>query len=339
VFVRVQLAAALTDVLALLRAGDAAAAAAACAELLERDPREPALHQLAATIALQRGEVDEAAHWAGSAVALRPDHAPTLVLAGRVARGSGKPAHALELFDRAMQADPGRPEAAFLACVCRLEQGDARAQELLAFCLKTFPDDAPGWTAVGAALQELRQPEAALAALTRAARAEPSVERHLRRGAALTALGRAAEAAEAFAAGLALDPSRYEAALQWGLALRQSGNLAGARAALERAAALDPRAARGLFALGLTAQDQRDWPAAARAYRAALAGDPDLAEAAVNLGVVLQESGDLDAAKDAYRRALALRADAFGRIAQALTTAPRGELWLDHRALRQSLTA
>jgi len=334
----VRLAGAISEVLALLSGGDVAGAAAACSALLDRAPREPALRQLAAAIALQRGDVAEAERWAHSALALRPDHAPTLVVAGRAARAAGDARRALELFERAMQADPARPEAVFLACVCRLEQGDPRARELLAFCLKAFPDDTPGWTAVGAALQQRGQPEAALAALERAARAAPTPEVHLRRGAALTALGRHAAAAEAFAAALTLDPSNREAALQRGVALRRAGDLAGARAALERAVALDPRSAKGFFALGLTVQDQRDGPAAAHAYRAALAVDPGLAEAAVNLGVVLQESGDLAAARDAYRRALALRGDTFGRIAQALTAAPRGELWLDPRALRQSLT-
>jgi tetratricopeptide (TPR) repeat protein len=334
----VQFASAISEVLALMSGGDAAAASAACSALLDRAPREPALHQLAASIALQRGALAEAERWAKSALALRPDHAPTLLVAGRAARAAGDAARALELFERAMRKEPARPEAAFLACVCSLEQG-ARATELLAFCLRAFPDDAAGWTAVGAALLQRAQPEAALAALERAARVGPSLQVHMRRGAALTALGRHREAAEAFEAALALDPSHREAAMQRGLALRRTGDLAGARAALERAVSLDPGSAKGFFALGLTAQDQRDGPAAARAYRAALAADPRLAEAAVNLGVVLQESGDLDAARDAYRRALAQRRETFGRIAQALTAAPRGELWLDPRALRQSLTA
>jgi tetratricopeptide (TPR) repeat protein len=333
-----QLADAISRALTLLRSGDVASAAALCAELVERAPREPAVHQLAATIALQRGDIAEAARWAATALALRPFHAPTLVIAGQAARAAGDGPQALQFFQRAMQAAPSRPEAAFLSCVCLLERGDAQAQDMLAFCLKNFADDAPGWTAVGVALQELKQPAAALAALTRAARIAPTLELRLRCGAALTALGRNAQASEAFRAACAIDPGHFEAWLQFGLALRQSGDLAGARVALERATALDPKAAKGHFALGLAAQDMRDWAAAAAAYRAALQAQPDLAEAAVNLGAALQESGDLAAAKQAFRRALALRADAFGRIAQALTMAPHGELWLDQRALRQSLS-
>lgn len=332
------LADALSKALGQLQAGDIAGAHAACQRLLEQAPKAAPLHQLAAAIALQGDDPGGAKRWAESALALRPDHAPTLIVAGRAARALGADAEALDRFQRAMKAAPARSEAAFMTCVCLVERGDPRAQELLAHCLKTFPDDAPGWAAVGAALQELKQPEAALADLTRAARLAPSFELQMRRGAALIALGRVVEAIAAFEAAQDLQPASSEAALQIGLALRQLGDHAGARGALDRATQLDPGAARGWFALGLTAQDMRDWPAAANAYRAALAAQPDFAEAAVNLGVALQEGGDLEAAKEAYGRALALRADAFGRVAQALSAAPRGELWLDQRALRQSLS-
>ena len=77
--------------------------------------------------------------------------------------------------------------------------------------------------------------------------------------------------------------------------------------------------------------------AAAAAYEAVLRLDPDRAEAALNLGTVRQEAGDLPGAKAAYARAVRSRPDSFGRIAQALPAAPKGELWLDLRALRQDL--
>ena len=74
------------------------------------------------------------------------------------------------------------------------------------------------------------------------------------------------------------------------------------------------------------------------AYRRALALRPDLAEAEANLGVALQEQGELTGAKQAYGRAINLMPSAFGRVAQALTTAPKGELWLDLAALRAHLS-
>ena len=96
--------------------------------------------------------------------------------------------------------------------------------------------------------------------------------------------------------------------------------------------------ARAWFLLGVSSADAGRRDAAAAAYRRALAIEPTLAEAAVNLGTLLQESGDLAGAKAAYGEALRLRPDTFGRIAQAMTTSPKGELWLDLGALRQDLT-
>jgi Flp pilus assembly protein TadD len=300
--------AALARAVALLRQGDLEGAATLCRQLLHRAPRDPALHQLAAAIALQRGNAREAAGWAASSLALRPDHPPTLLLAGRAARAAGERRQALDFFRCAQQLAPARAEAAFLACIMLLELGDPQAQSLVATLLERFPDDVEGWQALGTALQQAGQAAAALVAFTRAARAA-----------------------------VAHAPEDAAAALRLGLCLRQGGDSAAALAALERAVTLAPSLADAWFALGLARQDARDFGGAVAAYRTALARRPDLAEAAVNLGISLQQSGDLAAAKAAYGEALRLRDDSFGRIAQALAAAPTGEVWLDLAALRRSL--
>jgi tetratricopeptide (TPR) repeat protein len=329
--------AALEAALAALRQGDVAGADAMCRRLLQRTPRDPALHQLACAIELQRGDAAAATRWAESGLALRPDHAPMLLLAGRAARASGETARALGLFRRAALLAPARAEAAFLTCIALLELGDGEARAMLELLLQRFPEDAEGWRELGAALQQANQLPAALVAFTRAARAAPSAAAQLRRGAVLQAMGRVNEAADAFRAALALAPDSFDAALKLGLCLRQAGDAAAARDALERAAALDPAVAQAWFALGLARQDAHDFAGACAAYRTTLALRPNLAEAAVNLGICLQQSGDLAAAKEAYRDALRLRRDTFGRIAQALAASPTGEVWLDLGALRRSL--
>jgi tetratricopeptide (TPR) repeat protein len=327
----------LAKALALLQSGDVAAAAMMCGQLIAEAPQDPARLQLAATIALRQGDVAKAADWAQSSLELRPDHAPTLLIAGHAARAGGDLAQALTLFRRVMNLAPSRPDAAFMTCVTLLECGNSDAQDLLDLCLRQFPDDAAGWRAIGLALQNAGQNEAALVALMRAARVAPNCELHLRCGALLQKLSRFPDAVAAFRAAQALEPSNFEAALQLGLALQRLGDHAGARAALLGATTLAPQAGRGWFASGLLAQEGRDWPAAIAAYRKALAAEPGLAEAAVNLGIVLQETGALGEARAAYAQALHLRADTFGRIAQALSAAPSGEVWLDLAALRQSL--
>jgi cytochrome c-type biogenesis protein CcmH/NrfG len=112
-----------------------------------------------------------------------------------------------------------------------------------------------------------------------------------------------------------------------------------ARTALRQALTLDPTAAGAWFALGLTHQDLHDETAAATAFQAALRERPSFAEAAVNLGIALQRLGNIPAAMEAYRNAVQIRPDTFGRIAQAITAARTGMLWLDPAAFRRALGA
>ena len=126
-------------------------------------------------------------------------------------------------------------------------------------------------------------------------------------------------------------------ALQLALCLHKLGELAAARAELERVLASNDASANLWFAYGLICQDSHDTAAAITAYRRTLHLSPELAEAHVNLGICLQQTGDIAAAKAIFGRAMRLRSDTFGRIAQALPAAPRGELWLDSERLRRSL--
>jgi tetratricopeptide (TPR) repeat protein len=125
--------------------------------------------------------------------------------------------------------------------------------------------------------------------------------------------------------------------LQLALCLHKLGELAAARAELERILASSASNASLWFAYGLICQDSHDTVVAITAYRRTLHLSPELAEAHVNLGICLQQTGDIAAAKATFGRAMRLRSDTFGRIAQALPAAPRGELWLDLERLRQSL--
>ncbi len=323
--------------LSALGEGDLRTAERVARRLLNKKPNDPAVHQLAAVVALQQGETERAVRWAVASLARRPDHIATLLIAGRAASAAKNAAGAAAFFRRASALAPERADAAFLTCVALLEIGDPEARTLLTRLLDQFPDDAEGWSLLGAALQRADQPEAALVALTRAIRATPSPALHTRRGMLLESIGRVGEAAEAYRAAEDLGSGSGDAALKLGLCLRRTGDTEGASAALERAAALAPNSSEAWFALGLVRHDKRDLESAADAYHRALELRPDLAEAAVNLGICRQETGDLTAAKAAYQLALRVRPDTFGRIAQALAAAPTGEVWLDLAALRDSL--
>ena len=294
----------LAEALKALADGTDAKAADIAGALLLRWPEDAGVHQLMATVALRRSKPAEAERWARSSLAARPDHFATLMLAAHAARALGNWLGALEKFRRAAELEPTRPEAAFGAAIAAIAVDASQARVVIDDLLRRFPDPSPAWAEIGGALERNRQWELAAQAFAMAVRAQPTAKLCIRYGSALQSLGLRAEATAA-----------YHKALQ-----------------------LNPASAEALFKLGLAYQDSRNLHRAAEAYRRALALRPDLAEAETNLGVVLQEQGDLAAAKQAYGRAIVLMPSAFGRVAQALTTSPKGELWMDLAALRAHLS-
>jgi len=292
------------EALRALADGADAKAADIAGAMLQRWPQDASVHQLMAAVALHRSKPAEAERWALSSLAARPDHFATLMLAAHASRSLGNWQGALEKLQRAAELEPKRPEAAFGAAIASIAVNPGHAQVVIDDLLRRFPNSTEAWAEVGRALERSGQWELAAQAFALAMRARPTAKLHIRFGSALHSLGRRGEAAEAYQKALQLDPASVEA---W-------------------------------FKLGLAFQDSRHLDRAADAYRRALALRPDLAEAEANLGVVLQEQGDLPAAKQAYGRAIALMPSAFGRVAQALTTAPKGELWMDLAALRAHLS-
>jgi tetratricopeptide (TPR) repeat protein len=327
----------LATAVAALNNGELSQAHAWSLRLLELTPDDPAVLQLAAAVALAMDRGEDASRSARASLARRPDHVPTLVLAGRAARLGGDLAEAVTCLRRAASLEPGRAEAAFLLCVTLLEQGEKEANAMLQDLLERFPNEASGWRMLGDSLSAMDKPDAALSAYARAAQGKAAPAVHLRRATILQSQGRYGEALADYAAAAALAPERAEVTLRRALCLKQMRDTDGARLGFEEATLHESTAALAYFELGLIEQDRGHFPAAVKFYEEALARRPELAEGAVNLGICLQGMGDLAGAKEAYARALGLRADTFGRIAQALASSPTGELWLDHRALRRSL--
>ena len=287
-----------------LGAGATDEAAQIASALARRRPDDPAARQLMAAVALAKSDPVEAERWALASLAVRPDHSATLILAARAARARGDLPAAFERFARARELNPDRSEAAFGVAAILIQQNAPEAPRSVSDLQRLFPDHGPGWSEIGAQSEQAGKWELAADAYARAANSRPSAKLHLRLGSALQSLGRRSEAVASY------------------------------RKALE----LDPASAETWFKLGLALQDGRRPADAALAYRRALSLRPELAEAEANLGVALQELGDLAAAKEAYCRAIRLKPEAFGRIAQALTMAPTGELWMDLAALRAHLS-
>jgi len=292
--------------LAHVNAGNLDAAAAACLVLRRARPADPAVLQLHATIALRTGNPQDALDSIRRSLAARPGHVPSLILAARAAIAAGTPDLALPPLHEAVARAPHLPEPAFLLCRTLLDLNHRSLNATLDLIAARHPAQAAEWQLLGLALQRAGRPAEALTAFTRASDADPTLSQaHFGRG----------------------------------LLIRDAGRMTEARTALQRAVTLDPTAAGAWFALGLTHQDLQDETAAATAFQAALRERPDFPEAAVNLGIALQRLGNIPAAMDAYRTAVQISPDTFGRIAQAITAARTGMLWLDPAAFRRALGA
>jgi predicted Zn-dependent protease len=97
-------------------------------ELLRALPRDPAAHQLAAVVALQRKNYDEAEAFSRSCLALRPDHVPALKIAGCAAFAGGDWAGSKGWFRRLSEIVIDEAEPVFQLCLAQIESGDLEAQ-------------------------------------------------------------------------------------------------------------------------------------------------------------------------------------------------------------------
>ncbi|MBV8625811.1 MAG: tetratricopeptide repeat protein, partial [Herbaspirillum sp.] len=94
-------------------AGRLAEAEQACQHLLALLPQHPAAHQLLAMLALQREQLAQARQHILHSLAPRPDHVPSLIIAGKIATTEGDAATALAYFDSAARHQPGMSQAHF----------------------------------------------------------------------------------------------------------------------------------------------------------------------------------------------------------------------------------
>lgn len=314
----------------------------ACRHLLEHAPRHPAVHQLLAVLALTDQRLTAARLHILQSLNERPQHGPTLLIAGKIARAEGDLATAARYFEAASAAMPGADEADYRLAETLLELDAPSANTstiaVLRRLLSHHPRHARAWCLLGQALRKNDDVEAALEAFRTAARCAPDMSKaHFHIATTLSAQGRTGEAIAVFRHAAALAPDVMEIALNLGSALREHGELAAACKAFEDAIALQPAFAEGWFNLGLARQDLHDFQGAAAAFEEALRRRPDYADAALNLGIALQEARRMEDALAAYRVALRLQPALFGRIAHAMTAGSTGQLCLSGAHLKRLL--
>lgn len=144
-----------------------------------------------------------------------PDSATLWGELGIVDFTAGDAASAADMFGRALALSPARPEINILAALAIVDSGGdvARARALAGFAVKVSPDNPAALDALGWAMAAAGETEAALGKFDAALKAEPGDGTTLRhRAAALHALGRDADAADAALAALAGEIAAHDRA-------------------------------------------------------------------------------------------------------------------------------
>src|SRR3984957_19645068 len=231
---------------------------------------------------------------------------------------------ARSLCEQGLTGTPGEPMLSHLLAAVLLASGETEAaRRHVETSLVKRPDNAAARLLAARLARTAGDFDRALSHLDRAVAIAPQREAFIEKARTLDQAGLRPQARQAWKAILDVIPDHAEAAARAGRLAWEDGDPALAATLLGHAAAQKEPLDSVWFDLGLARQDLRDHAGAASAYRKAIALKIDHAEAAFNLAVVLQESGDLDEAMRAYAEAYRLRPDSFGRIAMALTSAPR----------------
>lgn len=264
------------------------------------------------------------------AIALDPDHAPSLHLLGLLAGRAGDQARSAALLSRAIEA--GTPEqaeasglllAAAFARWTRLDEAEAAYADVVA----RMPASREGWFELGLLLGSRGRHERAVDALRHATALDPSfAPAHAALASALLALGSLDEAAEAAIRARSLAPDARGTARRLAAIRNAQGRFAEA-AVLCRGAEAEQDDAALLNTLGIALQTL-DAEEAAACFRRALAADPGFGEARYNLAAVLKELGRTDDAV-AEMRALAAAAPDHAATQVALAMAPLPPVYAD----------
>jgi tetratricopeptide (TPR) repeat protein len=109
--------------------------------------------------------------------------------------------------------------------------------------------------------------------------------------------------------------------------------------AFKRAVAIDPAKWTAWFNLGLLHQNAGRFEEAESAYHRVLELQANHDQTHLNLATLLQETGKLDEAWPHYRAAYASNPAGLGRIANALTSAPQGKMFLNLEGLKSHLAS
>lgn len=304
-----------------LRQGRTAEAIAAFKRALALDPASGHAHQLLGEAYLQQGTYDmlgEARAELLQAVTLDPRLVWARFHLARLYLDFGEAAKAHEQLLAAVEQRPDVPHLQSLLGEAERQLSEPRKSiERQERALRIDPAFAPARYYLGLALLDVKEDEAALAALEAAASSKlPIPELYLTLGSVHDGAGRLDRARRLFEQAVEIAPHRPEGRLRLASARRRQGDAAGALEELARALPSGQRLltteyyqqleADVHFERGRALQDLRRWDEAARAYGDAIAIHPDRGEAHRYLAETLYQQGEYRRALEHARRAAAL---------------------------------
>lgn len=184
----------------LVNAGQASRARQLCEHARTQYPPHPAVLQLLARLQLEAGAPEDAGASIAESLALRPDHGPSLLLAGDVARANGDIAKALIHHERAVALLPGREQPLHaLGLTLKAAGREAEAAQALRQAAALAPAHGGIWFELALLLQDLRDYEGAADALRQVLRVSPPrAEVEVNLGIVLQEVGRVDEAMQAY---------------------------------------------------------------------------------------------------------------------------------------------
>jgi tetratricopeptide (TPR) repeat protein len=167
----------LRQVIAEVNAGNSERARALCERALSAPATATtlaALRQMMAVLCMQAGQVQQAREHIAIGLAQRPDHPPSLKIAGDAARAVGDLDDAHRHYERALALQPDRADIALALAQSLQARGDAVACERAWMrVVALMPTHQEAWLQLANVRQDLRNLPGAIDALHRLLKLEP----------------------------------------------------------------------------------------------------------------------------------------------------------------------
>jgi len=298
---------------------------------------------------LNLGNRDDAAKWYETAFEIDNSYAPAINNLANLKRQSGNNQEAIDLFKRAIQADPNLIQAYLGVAASFLTLGDLDQAESLATQTLEIKEDAPGINEIlGIISQNKGNPEQAIEYYQKELKNNPEASNSLlNSGLLLLQKGQTDEAVEPLARAAAINPSEQcslllaqayqntgqlkEAIVEYkrldlsqsnnriipfnlGLCLLNTGNNIEAIEAFKIAIQLDATFIGAWGNLGNALKSEGRYQEALEATQKVLELDPDNPTALTNLGIIYKDLGNLDQALTSTLKSLELKPDNPGAV-------------------------